>query len=35
MVKLLAQTMPKWSADGVYDWRRSRPNCSGSGNRSV
>ena len=35
MIELLAQTMTKWSADGVAVWRRSRKQCSGSRNRSV
>jgi len=35
MIELLAQVMTKWSAVGVSVWRRSRTQCSGSGNRSV
>ena len=35
MTELLAQMMTKWSADGVSVWRRSRPQCSRSGNRSA
>jgi len=35
IIELLAQTMMEWSADGVSVWRRSRTQCSGSGNRSM
>jgi len=35
IIELLAQTMTNFSADGVSAWRRSRTQCSESGNRSM